>query len=450
MHVFDQIFNQVRNPKEWLDEAIKYACGQEDTVIDIPLNTDGSEYLMEDLLEDQMTAALYIMDNVRRYLLHPKRFKPVRMTLDGMAGCGKTVLVKTLVSVVRTMFQSQRAALICAPTGAAAFNAGGCTVHHMCGISARNANQMQITDEQKERLERTFMDTIVIFFDERGMLDSKLVGKAERVIAQTTRGGLYHKKDWGGVPVIVFIGDDMQLPAVGKGSMFLPIGPTSEQWKGTLTPMEARGQKLMLQTGEDVMKLGTVKRQDESKIDFVEVLNNLRHDRITDKDLAFLKQFHLDNGQFTPEQVRQITSGATFAYTTNDEVKEKNLSMLARSCGASNPVAKVKCQYPKVKCQYPKSPHSSGKGVVNHFKGTRAPTLSLLCVGAQVAICGRNFRPSWGLFNGAHGTVEEIVFAAGEDPNNGDLPEYVVVNFPAYAGPVWDSNSPKVSGKEFV
>lgn len=398
---------------------------------------------MENLLEDQMTAALYIMDSVRQYLLDPKRFKPVRMTLDGIAGCGKTVLVKTLVSLVRKMFQSQRAALICAPTGAAAFNAGGCTVHHMCGISARNVQQMQITEEQKERLEQTFMDTIVIFFDERGMLDSKVVGKAERVIAQTTRGGLYHKEDWGGVPVIVFIGDDLQLPAVGKGSMFLPIGPKSERWMGTLSAMEARGQKVMVQTGEDVMKLGTVKRQDESETDFVRVLNNLRHDRITDTDLAFLKQFHLDNGQFTPEQVRHITSGATFAFTKNDEVKEKNLSMLAKSCGPGNPVAKVKCQYPK-------SPHSSGKGVVKHFQGTSAPTLSLLCVGAQVAICGRNFRPSWGLFNGAHGTVEEIVFAPGEDPNNGDLPEYVVVNFPAYVGPVWDSNSPKVSWKELV
>ena len=433
-----QILLSLVNPKDWLDEVIKAANAQEDSVIEIPLNTDGSEYRLCNLLEDQMAAAQYIMDGIRRYLSFPKHFKPIRMTLDGMAGCGKTVLVKTLVSLVRRMFQSQRAALICAPTGAAAFNAGGSTLHHMCSISANNVDQLQLTDEQKERLEQTFMDTIIIFFDERGMLDSKVVGKAERVIAQTTRGGLFHDRDWGGIPVIVFIGDDLQLNAVGKGSMLLPVGPKSDQWKGPLTAMEARGQQLMMKTGEDVMKLGTVKRQDESERDFVRVLNNLRHDRITDKDFAFLKQFHLDNGQFTPEEVRHITHGATFAFTTNVEVNEKNMAMLAKSSGPSNPIAKMKCQYPK-------SRKNDGKGVIKHFHGTRAPTISLLCVGAQVAICGRNFRPRWGLFNGAHGTVEEIVFAPGKDPNNGDLPEYVVVNFPGYVGPAWDRNNPKVS-----
>jgi hypothetical protein len=41
--------------------------------------------------------------------------------------------------------------------------------------------------------------------------------------------------------------------------------------------------------------------------------------------------------------------------------------------------------------------------------------------------------------------VREIVFAKGDNPNHGNLPKYVVVEFPAYSGPKWDSDNPKVS-----
>jgi hypothetical protein len=68
-----------------------------------------------------------------------------------------------------------------------------------------------------------------------------------------------------------------------------------------------------------------------------------------------------------------------------------------------------------------------------------------LCVGARVAIDNHNFNPIWGLHNGACGIVEEIIFQQGKSPNSGDLPLYVVVNFPLYDGPVWDVKSPKVS-----
>jgi hypothetical protein len=62
-----------------------------------------------------------------------------------------------------------------------------------------------------------------------------------------------------------------------------------------------------------------------------------------------------------------------------------------------------------------------------------------------VAIEGRNFKPRWGLYNGAIGTVEQICYSEGESPNEGHLPKYIVVNFPQYKGPVWDKKNPKVT-----
>jgi ATP-dependent exoDNAse (exonuclease V) alpha subunit len=43
--------------------------------------------------------------------------------------------------------------------------------------------------------------------------------------------------------------------------------------------------------------------------------------------------------------------------------------------------------------------------------------------------------PEKGLFNGAIGTVIEIVYKPEESPNTGHFPQYVLVDFPTYTGP---------------
>ena len=80
--------------------------------------------------------------------------------------------------------------------------------------------------------------------------------------------------------------------------------------------------------------------------------------------------------------------------------------------------------------------------VIRHFDND-APSGALICVGAKVALDNKNFCPVWGLHNGACGTVKEIVFDKKKNPNNGDLPMYVVVDFPLYCGPAWDRDNPK-------
>ena len=54
---------------------------------------------------------------------------------------------------------------------------------------------------------------------------------------------------------------------------------------------------------------------------------------------------------------------------------------------------------------------------------------SPICINAKVAIKGCNLCPKWGLHNGAIGTVKRIAFKDDNNPNCGDLPEYVKVHF---------------------
>jgi nicotinamide riboside kinase len=66
-----------------------------------------------------------------------KKFKPLRMTIMGCAGTGKSVLINTVVAYIRRMFQKNYSFIVAAPTGAAAHNVGGQTIHREFKIDMR-------------------------------------------------------------------------------------------------------------------------------------------------------------------------------------------------------------------------------------------------------------------------------------------------------------------------
>jgi len=55
---------------------------------------------------------------------------------------------------------------------------------------------------------------------------------------------------------------------------------------------------------------------------------------------------------------------------------------------------------------------------------------------------GKNFEPDWGLFNGTQGTIKEIVYNKNESPLDYKFPQYIIVDFPTYCGPVWIKENP--------
>ena len=110
------------------------------------------------------------------------------------------------------------------------------------------------------------------------------------------------------------------------------------------------------------------------------------------------------------------------------------MEMLHEVSSSDNPVAIIK---PKTT-----GPHA-GKSIARHFSESRPLQSTFLCIGSRVAINGVNHYPEWGLYNGACGIVQEIIFKGAQaNPNNGDTPIYVIVEFPSYKGPSWDILNP--------
>jgi len=57
-------------------------------------------------------------------------------------------------------------------------------------------------------------------------------------------------------------------------------------------------------------------------------------------------------------------------------------------------------------------------------------------------LTGKNFESDWGLFNGAQGTIKEIVYKDNESRLEYNFPLYIIVDFPTYCGPLWIKNIP--------
>jgi hypothetical protein len=362
-------------------------------------------------------------------------FEPLRLTIVGAAGTGKSVLINTLVSVLRRMFGDNDVVHVAAPTGTAAFNVGGETLHRLFAIFIEDEfkSHKELSAKTQKRLRLKFKNTVALLIDERSMVSLRSLGTACANVTSCAHGGLHASEDWGGIPIIILFGDDYQLPPpMAKGAFDILVygGPILR------SENEGLGAEQFLSCSEKVCELGSIKRTRSGQDEFKHILERARVGRIDGAmanklvdELSLHKNVH-----YTEEDKETLFKDALFISANRTPVEEYNYLRLSQVSGKEHPVALLKS---KTVCR-------SKKGKP-HLTSDNAPVSALICIGALVSICGRNFWPKWGLHNGALGTVMEIVFAKGQSPNNGELPLYVVVNFKTYCGPIWDPENPTVS-----
>ena len=304
------------------------------------------------------------------------------MTIIGLAGSSKTFVENTLVSIVRKILNSTTSVQIVAPTGAAAFNAGGSTLHYKFRINSQNINSKEVTEAVKEELKEELLDTILLFLDERSMLPSNLLGRTKVTAQKSAHGGTKQLQNWGGIPIIVLLGDDKQLPSMDKGVLYLPFAglPTSKN----TSPTESIGQQQFLAFTEHVMQLKQLQHQTESETIFSSFLMKTREDRLTDEDIEkHLLPYHLESGNISRQQKAIIQPKALYVFTTKEQKNAFNMRALQKTSNTNNPVARIHhITYAKNNNALPTTKHFQ-KGDIN--------SRPFLCEGAKVKIHGKNF-----------------------------------------------------------
>lgn len=210
--------------------------------------------------------------------------------LTGKAGTGKTTLLKKIIS------STHKNAVIVAPTGIAALNAGGVTIHSFFQLpfagfipefgAAPQFSQF-IKLETKDTLMRHFSmnkqrqamirNLELLIIDEVSMLRADLLDAIDWTLRNVRR----INEPFGGVQVL-FIGDLLQLPPVVK----------TEEWsilRQYYQGMFFFNAHVLQEQRPLYIELSTIYRQQDEE--FIEVLNHLRENKITDRDIQILNQF---------------------------------------------------------------------------------------------------------------------------------------------------------------
>jgi len=210
--------------------------------------------------------------------------------LTGQAGTGKTTLLREIIA------STHKNTVVVAPTGIAALNAGGVTIHSFFhlpfatfipdrAMAGHFANHINIETQASLRRHLRFssmkqavvrsLELLVI--DEVSMLRADLLDAIDFALRTVRRNAT----PFGGVQVL-FIGDLLQLPPVVK----------PEQWdilKPYYTGCFFFHARVLQQHPPLYIELSKIYRQQDGN--FISLLNNLRNNRITSNDIEILNNF---------------------------------------------------------------------------------------------------------------------------------------------------------------
>jgi hypothetical protein len=215
--------------------------------------------------------------------------------LTGKAGTGKTTLLRKIVQT------TQKNTVIVAPTGIAALNAGGVTIHSFFQLpfgafiptTHSPTSDSYVKHENKTTLKRHFKmnkrriaiirNLELLIIDEVSMLRADLLDAIDFMLKFVRR----NNEPFGGIQVL-FIGDLLQLPPVVKNDEWSIL---SSYYNG----IYFFNSQILSAFPPLVIELTTIFRQKDDE--FIELLNNLRNNRFTEQNIALLNSKVINDPQ---------------------------------------------------------------------------------------------------------------------------------------------------------
>lgn len=248
-------------------------------------------------------------------------FTDCHLFLTGKAGTGKTTFLKYIRE------NTTKSTVVVAPTGVAAINAGGVTMHSFFQLpfipylpdETRLFGNTATVDRHalikgirfnKQKLE-LLMNLELLIIDEVSMLRADMLDAMDTILRH-----FRHKKEtpFGGVQVVL-IGDLFQLPPVVSDAEW-------ELMKGHYRSPFFFSAKVIENNPPLFIELKKIYRQKEET--FISLLNNIRHNQINAADLKLLE------GRYQPLAIHNLNQ--TITLTTHnymaDTINQRELAKL--------------------------------------------------------------------------------------------------------------------------
>ncbi len=260
------------------------------------------------------------MDNPRlrlaeEFVLHTKK----NLFLTGRAGTGKTTFLRNVLKKTKKNF------MIVAPTGVAAINAGGITIHSLFQfpLTAFTPDNLHVDFNQatnrlalskhlkynRDKL-RLFTELDLLVIDEISMVRSDLLDAIDFALRRVRKNDL----PFGNTQLLV-IGDLYQLAPVVNDSIWFIL---SDYYRSPYFFDALSWQK------SDPVTIELTRIYRQSNKEFIDILNRMRNGKTSQEDIDRLNQNH--NPDFDPGDENYIT--LTTHNRTANRINQEKLSAL--------------------------------------------------------------------------------------------------------------------------
>ena len=240
--------------------------------------------------QDAATLAARFVNNTHRHVF-----------LTGKAGTGKTTFLRYIIR------RTHKQAVIAAPTGVAAINAGGVTLHSLFQLpfgayvpvprQGGGYGNQHINDKDslirglqiRGNKRRLLQELELLIIDEVSMLRADLLDAIDTVLRVVRKNS---RVPFGGVQVL-FIGDLLQLPPVVKDQEWQVLRQYySSPFFFDAACLQGEHKPLYIELDK------VYRQQDET---FITLLNHLRHNLLLPEDVALLNARYRPGFRSTPE-----------------------------------------------------------------------------------------------------------------------------------------------------
>jgi len=292
--------------------------------------------------------------------------------LTGKAGTGKTTFLKRLKSL------AWKRSVVVAPTGVAAINAGGVTIHSFFQLPFGPIIPVpeggdDRTEQHSHRFTRRKIDIIrsmdLLIIDEISMVRADLLDGIDRILRRYRN----RVQPFGGVQILM-IGDLQQLAPVVRNEELNLL-------KSHYTSLFFFGSKAYQQAEVVSIELKQIFRQSDDA--FIQILNEIREDKLTRQSLEILNQRYQPG--FNPRKEEGYIHLTTHN-STADRVNSREMDQLKTE------------------------PHEFQAEIEGVFPEHAYPTSEKLVLktGAQVMFVKNDSSQDKRYFNGKIGTVESF------------------------------------------
>ncbi len=301
--------------------------------------------------------------------------------LTGKAGTGKTTLLKKIIQT------THKQTVIVAPTGIAALNAGGVTIHSFFQLPFssfipdfinENIGSESVKFESKSSLTKHFkmngtrksliLNLELLIIDEVSMLRADLLDAIDWMLRNVRKAN----EPFGGIQVL-FIGDLLQLPPVVKQEEWQVL---NKYYKGSFF----FNAKVIEEKFPVFIELEKIYRQDDDT--FIGFLNSLRNNQLSNENIQKLNQYVKQEGTYEKEGYITLT---THNYKA-DAINQKELQKITSKSYFFE--AEITGEFPA---------HMYPIDANLEFKK-----------GAQIMFIKNDISPDKQFFNGKMGVIKEI------------------------------------------